>query len=65
MKKKRYERVEAFVDGRKETGKIFTSMSFTDGEVSFPLMGSMTFSLSWLLTFYFSFTTSGMQKLDE
>ncbi|KAI3771489.1 hypothetical protein L6452_02654 [Arctium lappa] len=32
MKTRRYERVGAFVDGRKRPGKIFTSMSFTDGE---------------------------------
>ncbi|CAI9264604.1 unnamed protein product [Lactuca saligna] len=32
MKKKRYDRVGAFVDGKKRPGKIFTSMSFTDGE---------------------------------
>ncbi|KAL4572223.1 hypothetical protein LXL04_018993 [Taraxacum kok-saghyz] len=31
-KTKRYERIGAFVDGRKRPGKIFTSMSFTDGE---------------------------------
>ncbi|KAI3781823.1 hypothetical protein L2E82_11849 [Cichorium intybus] len=31
-KNKRYERVGAFVDGKKRPGKIFTSMSFSDGE---------------------------------
>ncbi|KAJ9548716.1 hypothetical protein OSB04_021259 [Centaurea solstitialis] len=44
MKTRNYERVGAFVDGRKRPGKIFTSMSFTEGEefVAAAMAGNQT-----------------------
>ncbi|XP_024964331.1 subtilisin-like protease SBT6.1 isoform X1 [Cynara cardunculus var. scolymus] len=46
-KKERHERVGAFSDGRKRPGKIFTSMSFGDGEDNVAAAATSNQTIDW------------------